>query len=104
MDPEGDFLWRPHWILYSNNKGFISHSFRYSAPGADPGFPVGGCADPRGGGAPTYDFVKIFEKLHEITPVKSATEPVTIDTMSTFNGPLLGSNNLWRIQVYVNAI
>ena len=25
-------------------------------PGADPGFPVGGGANPRGGGAPTYDF------------------------------------------------
>ena len=34
-------------------------------PGADPGFPVGGGADPLGG-APTYDFVKFSEKLHEI--------------------------------------
>ena len=32
--------------------------------GTDPGFPVGGGANPRG--APTYDFAKISEKLHEI--------------------------------------
>ena len=30
-------------------------------PGADPGFPVGGGANPQGG-APTYDFAKIFQK------------------------------------------
>ena len=30
----------------------------------DPGFPVGGGADP--GGTSTYDLVKISEKLHEI--------------------------------------
>ena len=45
--------------------------------GADPGFPVGGGTDPRGG-APTYNFVKFSEKLHEIeiilgAPPKSAT-------------------------------
>ena len=34
-------------------------------PGADPGFPVGGGADPLGG-VPTYDFVKFSEKLHEV--------------------------------------
>ena len=33
---------------------------------ADPGFPVGGGADPRGGGAPTYNFAKFCKKLHEI--------------------------------------
>ena len=31
--------------------------------GTDPGFLVGGGADPPGG--PTYDFVKISQKLHE---------------------------------------
>ena len=36
--------------------------------GADPGFPVGGGADPLGG-APTYDFVKFSEKLHEIEKI-----------------------------------
>ena len=36
-----------------------------SCTGADTGFPVGGGADPMGG-APTYDFVKFSEKLHEI--------------------------------------
>ena len=35
--------------------------------GADPGFPVGGGANPRG--APTYDFVKFSEKLHEIEKI-----------------------------------
>ena len=32
--------------------------------GADPGFPVGGGADPLAG-APTYDFVKFSQYLHE---------------------------------------
>ena len=30
--------------------------------GADTGFPVVGGANPRGGGAPTYDFAKFSEK------------------------------------------
>ena len=34
---------------------------------ADPGFPRGGGANPRGGGGPpTYDFAKFFQKLHRI--------------------------------------
>ena len=33
--------------------------------GADPGFPVGGGANPRGGGR-QHDFAKFCEKLHEI--------------------------------------
>ena len=36
--------------------------------GADPGFPVGGGADSLGGG-PTYDFVKLSQKLHEIEKI-----------------------------------
>ena len=57
--------------------------------GADPGFPIVGGANPLGGGAPTYDFAKFCEKLHEIRkilghggvrpgpqPPKSATGPV----------------------------
>ena len=36
--------------------------------GADPGFPVGGGANPPGG-APTYDFAKFHEKLHEIEKI-----------------------------------
>ena len=35
----------------------------------DPGFPVGGGADSGGGGAPTYDFVNISQKLHEIEKI-----------------------------------
>ena len=34
---------------------------------ADPGFPVGGGANL--GGAPTYDFVKFSQKLHEIEKI-----------------------------------
>ena len=39
--------------------------------GPDPGLPVGGGTDPRGGdgGAPTYDFVKFSEKLYEIKKI-----------------------------------
>ena len=37
--------------------------------GADPGLPVGGCANPPGGGTPTYDFAKFCEKLHEIEKI-----------------------------------
>ena len=35
------------------------------SPVADPGFPRGGGANSPGG-APTYDFAKISQKLHEI--------------------------------------
>ena len=65
----------------------MSHILSHLAiPGADPGFPVGVGANPPGG-APTYDFAKFCEKLHEIEkilgrvggarwvgPPKSATE------------------------------
>ena len=37
--------------------------------GVDPGFHVGGGAKPLGRGAPTYDFVKFSEKLHEIEKI-----------------------------------
>ena len=36
--------------------------------GADPGFPVAGGANPPGG-APTYDFAKFREKLHDIEKI-----------------------------------
>ena len=39
-------------------------------PGADPGFPVGGGANPPGGGrTPTYDFAKFPKQLHEIEKI-----------------------------------
>ena len=38
-------------------------------PGADPGFHVGGGANPPGGGAPTYNFANFSEKLHEIEKI-----------------------------------
>ena len=46
-------------------------SLLYLLTGADPGFPVGGFANPRvrGGGLPTYDFAKFCEKLHEIEKI-----------------------------------
>ena len=54
---------------------------------ADPGFSVGGGADPpRWRGRPTYDFVKFSKKLHEIekilgrrgvaSPLRSATAEI----------------------------
>ena len=46
--------------------GIYWRSFRVS--GADPGFPLGGGADPPVG-APTYDFVKFPQKLHEIKKI-----------------------------------
>ena len=39
-----------------------------SVSGADPGFPVGGGAN-LPGEAPTYDFAKFCEKLHEIEKI-----------------------------------
>ena len=45
--------------------------YRYvkSFTGADPGFPVGGGANPAVG-APTYDFAKFSEKLREIKKIQ----------------------------------
>ena len=50
-------------------------------PVANPGFPRGGAANsPGGGGAPTYDFAKISQKLHEMeriwTPGASLAPPL----------------------------
>ena len=39
---------------------------------ADPGFPRGGGANYPGGGAPTYDFAKFSQKLHEIERIWTA--------------------------------
>ena len=56
--------------------------------GADPGFPLGGGANPPGG-APTYDFVKLSEKLHEIEKIlgrrgraPGASSPKSANTLS----------------------
>ena len=51
---------------------------------ADPGFPRGGGANsPGGGGAPTYDFAKFSQKLHEIeriwTPGGRPSRPPSLD-------------------------
>ena len=45
----------------------IIYSHSHPQTGADPGFPVEGGANPRG--APTYDFVKFSEKLHEMEKI-----------------------------------
>ena len=44
-----------------------SYIARLHNAGADPGFPVGGA--PTLQGAPTYDFAKFWEKLHEIEKI-----------------------------------
>ena len=46
---------------------FIIHTLPITV--ADPGFFRGG--RPLPGGAPTYDFVKIFQKLHEIERIRT---------------------------------
>ena len=44
---------------------FESSLLQDGKAGADPGLPVGGGTNPPGG-APTYDFAKFCQKLHEI--------------------------------------
>ena len=59
--------------------------------GADPGFPVGVGANPRGGEAPTYDFAKFCEKLHEIEKILGRKSPKSATVFITaFSG---GSRN-----------
>ena len=49
---------------------FFPQSACSQASGADPGFPVGGGANPlAGGGGVTYDCAKISIKLHEIEKI-----------------------------------
>ena len=56
----------PQVISHDNLvKGMKNSLLFIRRPGADPGYPVGGGANPPGG-APTYDFAKFREKLHEI--------------------------------------
>ena len=43
--------------------------------GADPGFPIAGGANPRGRGAPTYDFAKFSKELHEIEKILGQGRP-----------------------------
>ena len=65
------------WTLIStyHEEKIPFYSYLHHFPGADPGFPVGGGANPPGGrqpsrGAPTYDFAKYSEKLHEIEKIR----------------------------------
>ena len=80
-------------------------------PGADPGFRIGGSANPPG--VPTYDFAKFCEKLHEIEkiwavgrrpPPKSATEYYTFLLISV--GGHEGISVCWykRRKVHLNLI
>ena len=52
------------YMIYTSNV-LLNDDIYISHPGADPGFPIGGGANPLGG-VPTYDFAKFCEKLHEI--------------------------------------
>ena len=69
--------------------------------GADPGFPVGGGADPLGG-APTYDFVKFSEKLHEIEKIlgrrgaRAGCAPLNLPLMMPSVKLLFLSKHNWR--------
>ena len=65
--------------------------------GADPGFPVGGGADPLGG-APTYDFVKFSQKLHEIKKILGRR------SARAGGAPLLGSATEINCVHYKNSI
>ena len=57
-------LWNQH------RESVVTSDAKYTAlSGADPGFSVGGGANPPGWGAPTYDFAKFCEKLHEIEKI-----------------------------------
>ena len=62
----------------------------YYFSGADPGFPAGGGANPLGGGAPTYDFAKFCEKLHEIEKIlgRPARPPLNPPLFLLFCTPL----------------
>ena len=57
--------------IYSNPINNCSLDLCYESPNqllkpvADPGFPTGGGANPKGGGAPTYYFANFSQKLHE---------------------------------------
>ena len=57
----------PHEDLQNYaRKRDLSFDMKLEITAADPGFPRGGRQLPRGGGAPTYDFAKFSQKLHEI--------------------------------------
>ena len=65
--------YRPTWsplvnsIVVSSIVGMSMNKIALCT-GADPGFLLGGGANPLGG-APTYDFVKFSKKLHEIEKI-----------------------------------
>ena len=49
-----------------SNWSFVYLNAILSLGVVDPGFPHGGGTNPRGEGAPTYDFAKKSQKLHEV--------------------------------------
>ena len=92
-----------HWLFLNYENCSFNHvTFELTNPGADPGFPVGGGADPPGGEAPTYDFFKISQKLHEIkkilAPLGSATA-ISLCNIMSFQKEVL---TLWNFLVLFN--
>ena len=78
-----DFLERDTNLLFGKN--FLKTSWKSVA---DPEFPRGGGANPRGGGAPTYDFAKFSQKLHEIErygPRESGASKISVCRSATEN-------------------
>ena len=65
-----NFCASSHWNidLLERVESRISFNADLHLSGADPGFPVGLGANPRGG-APTYEFAKFCKKLHEIEKI-----------------------------------
>ena len=76
----------------------------YQEAVADPGFPGGGGANSPGGGAPTYDFAKFPQKLHEIeriwTPggVRPLQPPLDPPLLMMMSEPSLARSQKLAIQ------
>ena len=61
--------------LAPETTSWVSAMSPWRLTGADPGFPVGGGADPLGG-APIYGFVKFSQNLHEIENILGRRIPL----------------------------
>ena len=57
----------------------VTHMGEVNA-GEDPEFPVVRGANPRGGGAPIYDFAKFSEKMHEIETILGRKGAPSLDS------------------------
>ena len=86
---EADIKWI---IIYRWVHNLVSHQqIGHLTSVADPGFPRGGGANSPGG-APTYDFAKISQKLHEIeriwAPGGGRASKILLCRSATGHGPL----------------